>query len=338
MSNFRAIPDPVIVPLQREDRSFSTHKSIAAVIERINQPSDIRLLRVEEFLMARSLSPKTQKDYRIDLKHFLNWTDKGWAEVTPRLVAQFKAHLTRLDDETNQRVLKDASVRRILGTLKNFYGWLFRNGYVNSNPTGEVDLPKLTEPEAQNLSQQQVEQIYEAVANSSLAERNTALISVLLHGLRAQEVSALDLEDYNGKRLHIREAKADSKGFVPLSPLGKADLDAYLEWRQQQLGEVLHPTSPLFVSHSRRNSGDRLGYEGIRKVTEAISTQINQKFHAHQCRHTFATELVLQGMNPYHVMTITRHRSTSSFRRYTKAADQAAAEAAFYQTLNHNKG
>lgn len=31
----------------------------------------------------------------------------------------------------------------------------------------------------------------------------------------------------------------------------------------------------------------------------------------------------------YHVMTLTRHRSVQSFRRYTRAADQAAAEAAF---------
>jgi integrase/recombinase XerD len=47
--------------------------------------------------------------------------------------------------------------------------------------------------------------------------------------------------------------------------------------------------------------------------------------------------MMVQGMNPYHVMTMTRHRSTASFRRYTKAADQAAAEAAFYQTIDsHN--
>jgi len=46
-------------------------------------------------------------------------------------------------------------------------------------------------------------------------------------------------------------------------------------------------------------------------------------------RHTFATDLVLKGMNPYHVMILTRHKSVQSFRRYTKAADQAAAEAAF---------
>jgi len=40
--------------------------------------------------------------------------------------------------------------------------------------------------------------------------------------------------------------------------------------------------------------------------------------HAHQFRHTFATDLVLKGMNPYHVMTLTRHKSVQSFRRYTK--------------------
>ncbi len=39
-------------------------------------------------------------------------------------------------------------------------------------------------------------------------------------------------------------------------------------------------------------------------------------------------------MNPYHVMTLTRHKSVQSFRRYTKAADHAAAEAAFYQTMD----
>lgn len=55
-------------------------------------------------------------------------------------------------------------------------------------------------------------------------------------------------------------------------------------------------------------------------------------FHAHQFRHTYATNLVLDGMNPYHVMTLTRHKSVQSFRRYTKAADSKAAEAAFFET------
>ncbi|KAM3090913.1 tyrosine-type recombinase/integrase [Phormidesmis sp. 146-12] len=129
----------------------------------------------------------------------------------------------------------------------------------------------------------------------------------------------------------MRVAKADSKGAVPLTPEAIGQVEAYLSWRQAQGKRVL-PTSPLFVSHSRRNAGERLSYDGIRKVMDAISAKAGIEFHAHRCRHTFATNLVLKGMNSYHVMTLTRHRSVQSFRRYTRAADQAAAEAAFYET------
>jgi integrase/recombinase XerD len=316
------IPEIQILPVRREP--LHTEKSVS-------EPSDLRELRIEEFLQARSLAPRTQNAYRQDLQQFLNWSDRSWASVTPRQVAQFKAHLMRTDGETNQRVLSDATVRRVLGTVKNFFGWMMRSRYLPFDPTTEVELPKLSEPEAQNLNETEVEQIYGAIRQSSMPERNLALISILLHGLRANEVSALNCEDFDGRRLRIRQAKADSKGFVPLTAAAIERLETYLAWRQQQ-GEVIQPVSPLFVSHSRRNRGQRLSYEGIRKVVDALSEKTEIDFYAHRCRHTFATNLVLKGMNPYHVMTLTRHRSVQSFRRYTKAADQAAAEAAFYET------
>jgi integrase/recombinase XerD len=74
------------------------------------------------------------------------------------------------------------------------------------------------------------------------------------------------------------------------------------------------------------------------KLVEKIRKQTGIYFHAHQLRHTFATNLVLEGMNPYHVMTLTRHKSVSNFRRYTKAADQAAAENAFYEHVQNKRG
>lgn len=323
MNRRKSVPDPIIVPLQPTTGQPQTTRPSQA-----SEPAQLRSLRVDEFLQARSLALKSQKAYRQDLQAFLDWTDKAWAEVTPRQIAQFKGYLLRQDEQTGQRVLSDATVRRTLGTLKNFYGWMVRSRYVSVDPTTEVDLPKLKEPEAQNLKDTEVEQIYGAVALSSLPERNVALVSVLLHGLRAEEVSSLNVEDYEGRRLRIREAKADSKGFVPLTEPGQADLDQYLKWRQDN-GEALSPESPLFVSHSRRNRGQRLGYDGIRKLMNWVAEQTGIDFHAHQFRHTFATNLVLKGMNPYHVMTLTRHRSVQSFRRYTKAADQVAAEAAF---------
>lgn len=318
----KAIPEIQIIPV---DRAQSKPQPLPL------DPTDLRELRIEEFLQARSLAPRTQKAYRQDLQQFLDWSDQAWAEVTPRQVAQFKAHLMRMDLETERQALSDATVRRVLGTLKNFLGWMTRSRYIGFDPSIEVVLPTLTEPEAQNLSDLEVEQIHQAILQGSMPERNLALMSVLMHGLRANEVSALNREDFDGRRLTIRVAKADSKGAVPLTQEAIQRLETYLSWRQNQ-GEPIQPSSPLFVSHSRRNLGQQLSYEGIRKVVDALAEKTGIEFHAHRCRHTFATNLVLKGMNPYHVMTLTRHKSVQSFRRYTKAADQAAAEAAFYNT------
>jgi integrase/recombinase XerD len=320
----KTVPDPILISV------------LPAPLPHPTPITELRSARVEEFLQARSLSPNTKIAYRRDLNHFLGWIAIGWAAVTPRQIAQFKAHLLRSDSETNRRVLADSSVCRILGTLKNFYGWLVKSQYVSADPTIGIELPKLSEPEAQNLDDITVEQILQAASNSSIPERNITIVSVLLHGLRASEVVNLNLEDYDGQRLNIRQAKADSKGKVPLTGQTRSKLDRYLEWRSRQ-GHSIEPNSPIFISESNRNRGKRLSYDGIYKVVKEFETATNVSIHPHQFRHTFATNMMVQGMNPYHVMTMTRHRSTASFRRYTKAADQAAAEAAFYQTVDaHN--
>lgn len=67
----------------------------------------------------------------------------------------------------------------------------------------------------------------------------------------------------------------------------------------------------------------------VRKLVDRISGRTGIDFHAHSFRHTFGTNLMLKGMNPYHVMTLMRIKSLGTFKRYTKAAEQAAAEAEF---------
>jgi integrase/recombinase XerD len=293
---------------------------------------DRRQTRIDEFLQAKSLAPNSQRAYRQDLQTFLNWTNLPWEAITPRQIIQFKTDLLRRAPDSHKRVLSDATVRRILGTLRNLYNWLQRIGYVSHNPTAAIELPKLPEPPMQHLTDAQVQQIFEAAIATQLPERNLALLWVLQHNLRASEVCALNLADYDGQRLNIRQAKAGSVGIVPLSFEARAWLDTYLRWREDQ-AEILSPTAPLFISYSRQNSGDRLGYEGLRKLMDKLSHAVGFKFHAHQFRHTYATNLMLKGMNPHHIMTLTRHKSPQNFRRYSKAAENIAAERAFYLAI-----
>ena len=59
-------------------------------------------------------------------------------------------------------------------------------------------------------------------------------MQLLSHGLRAGEVSALDIKDYDGRRLHILGAKWGSDGKVPLKPEAVTALDSYLGWMVRQ--------------------------------------------------------------------------------------------------------
>jgi integrase/recombinase XerD len=298
------------------------------------EPTDLRQQRIEEFLIARSLAPNSQKAYREDLARFTDWTNVAWAQVTPRSIAQYKAYLMRQDPVSQKRVLADTSVVRILQTLKGFLGWMSRSGYIDRDPTTEIDLPKLVEPEANNLSDAQVEAILNAARNSSLPERNLALLAVLSHGLRAKELCNLNIADFDGQRVKIQQAKADSKGTVPLDSNAQSSIEQYLDWRHRERGEILIDEDPLFVSDSNRNRGERISYNGIQKLMKILAREVGFDFHAHQFRHTFATNLLLQDMNPYHVMTLTRHKCPHNFRRYTTAADNIAAEKAFREIRN----
>lgn len=311
MSRFKAIPDPVIIQVSHEAPTP------------INKVKDLRELRIDEFLAARNLAPKSEKAYRLDLKYFLEWCDTSWVEVEPRQIANFKLYLQRKSE--TKRALKDASVRRILGTLKNFYSWMFRSGYVKADPTLAVDVPKIKEPEPNNLKEKIVADIFGAVAEANYPERNLAIVGILLHGLRASEVCSLNFSDYDGECVEVKVAKWNSVGTVPLEQWCIDLIENYLNWRRGNEFFDDNLEAPLFTSCSRRNKGARISYYTISQLCDRLKKETGHNFHAHQFRHTFGTNLILSGINPYHAMTLMRHRSVSNFRRYTKAADRKAA-------------
>ncbi|MDX2100034.1 MAG: tyrosine-type recombinase/integrase [Leptolyngbyaceae cyanobacterium bins.59] len=305
------IPEITIIPIS------SLSKSRESQSLRRTDPIDSRTQQVEEFLQSRSLSQNSQKAYRQDLQHFLNWTQTPWNKVTPKQAAQFKHHLTRMNPETGKPILSDASITRVLGTLQSFYQWMVTTQAVDRNPTASLVKPKAKAADPQALNREAIEAILESAANTSLPERNLALILVLLHGLKAGEICYLNREDYDGRQLQIRGAKATQTSNVPLNPTTQAMLNSYLEWRQVQ-GEPLQPTSPLFVSHSHRNKGQRIGYDAIRKMIGTIEQATGLNLNTHQFRHTFTTELILKGTHPQEAMSLTRHQSKQNFQRYIK--------------------
>lgn len=350
----KPIPTPQIVPLSPVVTPLSSTPSPSRASA--SRVLSLRDDAIAEFLQAKNLALKSEKAYRLDLNRFTRWCDspgspyqqQPWREVTARQLRHFKTYLQQ------DLQLSAGTIRRTLSTLKQFFDWLQDNEFIQSHPARTLELPEAPEPTAKDLSTQEVEWLYRAATLSKLPERNTAIVSVLLHGLRAEEICNLNVADFDGVRLHIHKAKRGSIGTVPLKPQAQQHLLRYLEWRQahtegnRAAGTEIASDCPLFISYSPRNRHQRLGYDGLYKLVskelQAIAQQIAQAegkevshLHPHRGRHTFATSLVVDGMryktmDSRLAMKLTRHRSAHSFERYVKRADELLAEAAFFET------
>ncbi|MEP1060456.1 MULTISPECIES: tyrosine-type recombinase/integrase [Cyanophyceae] len=132
-------------------------------------------------------------------------------------------------------------------------------------PTDAIDLERQPEPETNHIDGEDLAQIWQVLElDEQTAMRDRAIVAVLSYGLRASEVSALNVEHWNGKMLKVQRSKGQTVSEVPLSRKAQQHLEAYLEWRRQQ-GGVFEPgmDSPMFLAQDPKSAGKQLGYQGL---------------------------------------------------------------------------
>jgi integrase/recombinase XerD len=214
-------------------------------------PADLRWSRVEEFLRSRELRPNTRKAYEREFKAFLDWTEKGWQDITARDIDRYKMHLKSLPSKRGGE-RKAATINRSLSALQSIFKWLCARDYIGKDPMMLIEKPKSDPIVPKEWSPDEVKALFDATTQRGETEpRDRALLWVLLHGLRARELEALNVGDFDGHRVNIREAKDDSVGQVPLLPEAAETLEVYLNFRRCW-GEVVESESPLFLSESKR--------------------------------------------------------------------------------------
>jgi integrase/recombinase XerD len=201
-----------------------------------------------------------------------------------------------------------------------------------------VKFERVPLPTAQNLTPDEMQRVWEAIAQRGQTRRHDlALVQLLSHNLRAGEVAASNVGSFDGRLVSLTETKNKQPRLVPIAQAGQQAIQDYLDWRRQQ-GEHLTPDSPLILSHHQGWEGERLSYHGIYFAVERIGALAGlPDLHPHQFRHTGATELLRMGLDPAHARRLTGHTDERSFRRYTLAAEQEAAIAAFYRAQGGGK-
>lgn len=84
--------------------------------------------------------------------------------------------------------------------------------------------------------------------------------------------------------------------------------------------------------------GERLSYHGIYFAIEKIGELAEiPDLHPHAFRHSYATELLLQGLDPTHARKLTGHKNELAFKRYTFRSEQEAAISAYYKAISEEQ-
>jgi integrase/recombinase XerD len=314
--------------LSSEVYSPANNKVIVIATAQAPALQESRVRMIEQFLQARSLSENTQRNYRRQLEAFCKWVGKDWSAMSMSDVTAYKQYL-------EGRELKVSSIAASVTAIKSFFTWMKKVGAISQSPADGVSIPTIPPGEAKHLEQHQIDALFEALKGRGNTEvRDTAIVFLWFKsGLRPEEVSLLNVEDYNGVEVVIRKGKHQSSGRVPVDEQTHLVLVEYLSQRWIEAQGALKGDDPIFVSYSHRNYGERMGYEGIYKMFKQVAQAAGlPEIHPHRGRHTFISGLVSGKVDAYLGMALTRQKSVNAYKVYSEAVRYEAARAAFFES------
>jgi len=291
--------------------------------------SELILDYIEHLEVEGGRSAKTGENYRLYLERFIEFTDNIKVEnITSEIVRKYRLWLNRYKNAADDDLATITQSYHLIA-LRGFLGYLSQRDIVSLAPN-KIVLPKVARKQVTFLHYDEVERLISGIDISSEAGlRDRAIIELLFSsGLRVSELINLNRDHVNTKR---REFMVRGKGQkdrpIFISEAAAGWVDRYLDAREDSL-------PPLFISYSRNveqtNSGDyrRLTARSVQRMVSAYArlAGITKQVSPHTMRHSFATDLLMNGADIRSVQSMLGHSSISTTQVYTHVTDEHLRE------------
>jgi len=240
---------------------------------------------------------------------------------------QTAKHFNRCPDDLTKQELKDyfchLAVERSWSTVKitrNAIQFFYK--HVLGRPWEWIDIVK--PPKQQKLQDTLSLDEVNLILNRThkLAYQTYFLVAYSM-GLRLGEALQLQIADIDGRlmRAHIRQAKGNKDRFVPLPLLTLKAMRRY--WATHRHPQLLFPGSP---SARRQGKIVYMDRGGLQKAIKLIAGQcgISKNVHIHTLRHSYATNLLENGLNLRTIQKLLGHASPVTTAKYTQMTEEAA--------------
>jgi len=279
--------------------------------------SDRQAELIDAFLVelnTRGLSTRTITAYASDLAAFVDWGKRQQVDLLTISFRVLRLYLAELNAAQYART----TVARKMACLRTFYAFLLTKNVVQSNPAELLQSPRLPHRLPKALATDELQRLLDSVDESTPGgQRDSALLEFLYaSGARVSEVAALEVRsiDYDTGQVKLL-GKGNKERYVPLHPLALSKLQQYVrDTRPQLLRAGAYPTA-LFLS----TRGNPLSDNAIRRIVHHYGTKagISPTFSPHSLRHTFATDLLGEGLDLRSVQELLGHADLSTTQIYT---------------------
>ena len=263
--------------------------------------------------LEKGLSGNSIDAYRADLDKFTAFMNTpGPAACWPGAEG-----LRNYIDHLHTSGLNPRSIARHVATLRNFYGFLLREGMIEADASEHLRSPRQWQTIPKFLNLEDIEKLIGAPDQSRpTGLRDRAMLELLYAtGLRVSELCKLGKSDIDASLGYVRTTgKGNKQRLIPVGESALKALAAYLEGGRELLLKG-RPSRYLFVTAR----GSCLTRQAFWKLLAGYGRKAGI-FHGltpHVIRHSFATHLLEGGADLRSVQAMLGHADISTTQIYT---------------------
>jgi site-specific recombinase XerD len=283
---------------------------------------------VEQFLeyleLEQNRSQKTIQNYSHYLTRLSDFAGEvKLVDVDEELIRKWRLWLNRLGTNTSDEMAKVTQNYHLIA-LRSFLRFCAKRGWTALAPD-KIELARTKRPQVTFLTPEELGRL---AAQPDTANQNglrdRAIIELLFSsGLRISELVNLDRDHINlSRREFMVRGKGQKDRPVFISPEAA-------DWIKQYLDKRADNAKPLFIRYSGSKKTDlsgnfhRLTARSIQRMVSRYAklAGITKHVSPHTLRHSFATDLLMNGADLRSVQAMLGHSNIATTQIYTHITD-----------------
>jgi len=280
---------------------------------------------LEYLEIEQNRSQKTIANYDHYLTRLIDYAgDIDINEINDELIRKWRLWLNRLGTSSSD-TLNPITLNYHLIALRSFLKFCAKRN-LNTLDAAKIELARTKRKQVTFLNEEELKRLFsQPDTKTIIGLRDRAILELLFaSGLRVSELVSLDRDHINLKRREFMiRGKGQKDRLVFISQTAATWLESYLQKRQDN-------SKPLFIRYSGTlknldNSGNtyRLTARSIQRIIAryALMAGITKHVSPHTMRHSFGTDLLMNGADLRTVQVLLGHSDISTTQIYTHITD-----------------